>query len=304
MHATDLTAERVIEFLRGEQREQPFCLSVSFNAPHAEDSNSEQYIWPASVEHLYRDLDIAPAPQSDDQFFKSQPQFLQESLNRVRWAWRFQTPEMYQNMVRGYYRMISGVDAALARIVDELEALGLADNTVIIFASDNGYFLNDRGFAGKWLPYDASLRVPLIVVDPRVPEALQGSAVAAIALNIDISATILDIAEVDRPRIMQGASLLPWVIGRTPDNWREVFFCEHRMEHPQIPKHEGVRSGNYRYSRYYEQDPVYEELFDLRNDPSEVNNLVNDPDHVHVLARLRAMTDAMLERFRAAAESN
>ena len=84
-------------------------------------------------------------------------------MNRVRWYWRFDTPEKAQRMTKGYYRMISGVDAGIGRIMSELQSLGVADNTVVILMGDNGYFLGERGYAGKWLPHELSIRVPLIV---------------------------------------------------------------------------------------------------------------------------------------------
>ncbi|MFQ6132033.1 MAG: sulfatase, partial [Armatimonadota bacterium] len=258
-HLTDITADRAIEFLRSCRSDQPFCLSVSFNAPHAEDSDPRQYIWPEACDHLYEDLTIPVPPTADPAFFEAQPKFLQESLGRVRWKWRFDTPEKFQQMVKGYYRMITGVDAASGRILAALDELGLAGNTVVILSSDNGYFLGDRGFAGKWLPHEPSLRVPLIVYDPRAKRALRGVRRERMALNIDIAPTILDLAGVPIPDLMQGRSLTPILRGRRVD-WRRRFFFEHLMEHPQIIKHEGVRTRRYKYARSCPQEPGWEEL--------------------------------------------
>lgn len=295
-HLTDVTADRAVEFLAAQDGGDPFCLSVSFNAPHAEDSNPEQYIWPEALSELYRDHVVPPAPLSDDAFVASQPQFIQDSLNRVRWTWRFDTPEKYQSMVIGYYRMISGVDAAIGRIVAALKDQGLDQNTIVIFTSDNGYFLNDRGFAGKWLPYDASLRVPLIIVDPRSPESRRGTTHDAMALNVDLAPTILDLSGCDPSPRTQGRSLLPLLQGSLPADWRTEFFCEHRMVHPQIPRHEGVRTARYRYSRYVDVAPVFEELYDLERDPLETRNLADDPHHAAVLESLRTRTAEFIQR--------
>ncbi|MDP7179608.1 MAG: sulfatase-like hydrolase/transferase, partial [Verrucomicrobiota bacterium] len=89
------------------------------------------------------------------------------SLNRQRWFWRWDTPEKYQKNVRAYYRMISGIDNVMARVLKEAESLGFAKDTVVIFSGDNGYYKGQRGFAGKWSHYEESLRVPLIIHDPR-----------------------------------------------------------------------------------------------------------------------------------------
>ena len=134
------------------------------------------YIWPAAMDTLYTDPAIPDPPLSDPAFFDALPPFLSDpeiNLNRFRWFWRFDTPDKAERMTTGYFRMISGVDAVLGLIRDELEQLGLADNTLLILMGDNGYFLGERGYAGKWLPYEPSIRVPLLVFDPR-PGSFRG----------------------------------------------------------------------------------------------------------------------------------
>ncbi len=217
-------------------------------------------------------------------------------MNRYRWFWRFDTPEKAKRMTRGYFRMISGVDAAIGRVRDELERLDLADNTVLILMGDNGYFLGERGYAGKWLPYEPSIRVPLLVFDPRrsSPAGLQPT---QMALNIDIAPTLLDLAGLPIPAVMQGRSLVPLLRGEEPEDWRTDFFVEHLMEHKQIVKHEGVRGQRYKYARYFELDPVYEELYDLENDPLETKNLARDPAYAEVLARLRTRCDELRDHY-------
>ncbi len=112
-----------------------------------------------------------PLPRlNDPAIYESQPDFLKKSINRQRFFWRWDTPEKYQTNMRAYFRMLSGIDHVVGRLVTELEKQGLADNTVIIYTADNGYYLGDRGFAGKWTHYEQSLRVPLIVYDPRLPQ--------------------------------------------------------------------------------------------------------------------------------------
>ena len=296
-HLTDVLGDKAVGFLRSARSgKQPFCLSISFNAPHAEDSDPRQYVWPKAMDGLYRDVVFPPPADSAPAFFEGLPGFLRDSLNRKRWHWRFEPPEKRQEMTRGYYRMISGVDAVVGRIRRELRKLGLADNTVIVLMGDNGYFLGERGFAGKWLGYEPSLRVPLLVFDPRTPQSLRGRTVSALALDVDIAPTLLDFAGTDVPALMQGRSLGP-VLANRPVLWRSDFFCEHLFNHPKIPKFEGVRSLRWKYLRYFEQTPVYEELFDLTRDPLEEQNLVRDRRYADVLDRLRKRCNQLRDRY-------
>ncbi len=293
-HLTDITADSAVEFLRSADQTGPFVLTVSFNAPHADDGDERQFIWPEAMNEKYADVALPDPPLSDPAFFDALPEFLKgPSLNRVRWYWRFDTPEKAREMTKGYFRMISGVDAAIGRILDELESSGLASNTVVILMGDNGYFLGERGYAGKWLPYDLSIHVPLIVFDPRVEEEQRGSTPSLFALNIDIAPTLLDLAGVEIPSAMQGKSLVPTLEGALPPAWRNDFFVEHLFDHPEIPKHEGVRGERYKYARYFEQDPVYEELYDLLADPMETRNLAANPDYLDILTELRRRTDEL-----------
>jgi arylsulfatase A-like enzyme len=229
------------------------------------------------------------------------PPFLRTSLNRRRFFWRWDTPEKYQKNMKGYYRMISGIDHVVGRIRRQLESLDLDDNTVIIYTADNGYYMGDRGFAGKWSHFEQSLRVPLIVYDPRLPEEDRGQVRSEIALNIDLAPTFLAMAGVESPELYQGRSVLPLLQkGETGRDWRRDFFCEHLMEHPDIPKWEGVRGERYVYARYFEQSPPYEFLHDLQSDPDQRRNLASDPECQDVLDRMRARCDEFKRRYRPA----
>jgi len=193
-----------------------------------------------------------------------------------------------------YWRMISGVDRALGRVLDALDEQGLAQDTVVLFTSDNGYFLGERGFAGKWLIYEESVRVPLIIHDPRLPEEQRGRVVEPMVLNVDLAPTLLALAGVEVPDTYEGRSLVP-LFGQSPDTWRSDFLYEHRMNHPAIPKSEGVRGERWVYARYYEQEPHYEQLFDLRSDPLQLTNLAADPAFEQQLSAQRTRCDELLE---------
>jgi arylsulfatase A-like enzyme len=199
--------------------------------------------------------------------------------------------------MRAYFRMISGIDHTIGRIRKALEAKGLAENTVIIYTGDNGYYMGDRGFAGKWSHYDQSLRVPLIIYDPRLPKSRQGQVIAPMVLNVDLPATMLEIGGVELPAHYQGRSLVPLVESKTPPTWRSDFFCEHLMDHPDIPKWEGVRARRYMYARYFEQEPPYEYLHDLEIDPDQLNNFVDDPKYGKILARMRRRCDNLRDEY-------
>ena len=297
-HLTDITTDRAIEYLNSMNKSEPFALTLSFNAPHADDGDERQFIWPAEMNNKYVDVTIPDPPLSDPAFFQAQPEFLQEtSLNRIRWHWRFDSPEKAQEMTKGYFRMISGVDAGIGRVLKQLKSLDLADNTVVILMGDNGYFLGERGYAGKWLPYDLSIRVPLIVLDPRSEQHLRGTMPTKPVLNIDIAPTLLDLAGIAVPSEMQGESLVPLIQGESPPGWRTDFFVELLFNHPEIPKHEGVRGERFKYARYFEQIPVYEELYDLLEDPVETKNLAGDSSHSAILSRLRNRTDELMTAY-------
>lgn len=193
--------------------------------------------------------------------------------------------------------MLSGIDRVMGRIRRELDKRNLADNTVIIYMADNGYYMGDRGFAGKWSHYEQSLRVPLIIYDPRLPMANRGTVHDALALNIDIPATMLHLAGVEVPARYQGRSLSPLLHRNRIPDWRTDFFCEHLMDHRDIPKWEGVRGERYVYARYFEQDPVYEFLHDLETDPDQRVNLAADPDYKEVVKEMQSRCDALKHKY-------
>jgi arylsulfatase A-like enzyme len=296
-HLTDIEGERAIEFINAAKAGEPFCLSVSFNAPHAEDNDPKQYYWQKEFDDLYKDVKFPLPKTMTDAFFNAQPEFLRKTESRVRFNWRFDEPKKYREMVAGYYRMISGVDVVVGRIREALKKNGLAENTVIVFTSDNGYFLGERGFADKWYIYEPSIRVPLIVHDPHLPKARRGKLVEAMALNIDIAPTLLDLAGLATPKDVQGRSIVPLVKGESPADWRTDFFYEHLFERANIPKSEGVRTERYAYVRWFEQKPVVEELYDHVVDFDEVKNLIADPKFAEVRDELRKRTTELRDNY-------
>jgi arylsulfatase A-like enzyme len=273
VHLTRYTGQKAIEFIRQAPKEKPFMLSLSFSAPHAHDPAEEQYFWEKEFDSLYASQYFPEPPLSDQEYFEALPPYVREGENRKRWHWRFDTKEKYQRSMKGYFRMISEIDHEIGLIREELSKQGKDKNTVIIFMSDNGYFLGERQLAGKWLMYDNSLRVPMIIYDPRSVHARK---VKDLVLNIDIAPTIFDLAGLDKPKSWQGLSLVGFLEENSPNLGREDFICEHLWQVDIIPPSEGLRTEDWKYFRYI-NDPQHEELYDLKSDPLEKNNLALNP---------------------------
>jgi arylsulfatase A-like enzyme len=297
-HLTQIMEEQSIEFLQSCSQDQPFCLSVSFKAPHVQDGDPRQFIYDPAYKDLYKDAVIPVPKTADDKYFMAFPEFFtKDNEARRRWEIRFSTPEKYQESVKGYYRLITGVDVAVGRIRDELDRLNMSDNTIIMLLGDNGFYLGEHSMAGKWYGHEESIRVPLVVYDPRLPKDNRGQKREEMALNIDIAPTILSMVGLDIPDSMQGFDLMPLIRGEHP-KWREEFLYEHLFTHPRIPKSEGVVTRQFKYLRYIEQDPVYQELYDLASDPYEENNLAGNENYSEILDNLRDRCDELCELYK------
>ncbi len=266
---------------------------MSFSAPHAHDNAPEQYFWQPESDALLANTIVPPPALQEDRYFDVLPKGVKAGLNRERWHWRFDTPEKYQHSVKGYLRMLSEVDAEIGRLRAKLEERGLADNTVFVIMGDNGYFLGERQLAGKWLMYDNSVRVPLIVYDPRSPKHQDSD---VLANNVDVPATLLDLAGLPQPNTYQGTSLLPLVQAKTSSIGRDTALIEHLWEFDKIPPSEGIRTADYKYFRYV-NDARDEELYDLRSDPRETRNLAKEQKFRGKLSVMRAGLDRQILRY-------
>lgn len=293
-HLTDVMAEQACEFLTQQRGQRPFCLSVSFKAPHQQDEDPRQYLYAPRYAGLYADTEIPLPATATEEDFARQPAFLRESEGRRRWSMRFATEASRQEMTRAYYRLVTGVDDAVGSIVETLERTGARDNTVIVFVGDNGCYLGEHGLADKWFPHEESIRVPLLVHDPRLSR--RGAVLEEMVLNIDIAPTLLALAGVAPPTAMQGRDLGPLVAGeRLP--WRREWFYEHLFPHPAIPRSEGVRTERFAYWRFLDMAEEAEWLFDLAHDPHETRNLAGLPEWRAELERLRARTGRLAQEL-------
>ncbi len=293
VHLTRYTGEKALDFIAQAPKSQPFCLSLSFSAPHAHDNAEAQYFWQDTSDHLYQDMAMPGPNLGGDAYFNELPKPVREGFNRTRWHWRYDTPEKYQHSVKGYYRMIHGIDLEIGKIRAKLKQRGLDQNTVIILMGDNGYFLGERQLAGKWLMYDNSVRVPLIVYDPRGP---QHHDVTDMALNVDIPCTILDLAGVKRPKAYHGKSLIPLVSGQQNSLSRDTALVEHLWEFENIPPSEGIRTAQWKYFRYV-NDNSEEALYNLVDDPQEIRNLAVVKQYRDILVSLRSQCDQMIHKY-------
>ena len=291
IHVTQKNEQDALEFLKTRPKsDQPFCLTVAFFATHAEDSHPDQFLPQPQSMRLYQDVEIPVAPNATQESFDRLPEFVGNEKNegRNRWHWRFDTPEKHQRMMKNYYRLATEVDATCGRILAELKSQGLDDNTLVIFTTDNGYYHAEHGLADKWYPHQESIRVPLIIHDPRASEAETDRINDAVTLNVDLAPTILSAAGIQQPESMQGRDLSQLYLEEEQPEWRTEFFYEHPTLRNVdfIPASEALVRKDWKY--FYWPDFEREQLFHLKTDPVEENDLASDPDYQEKLAEMRA----------------
>ena len=192
----------------------------------------------------------------------------------------------YQRYIKDYLRCIASVDDNVGRVLDHLDATGLAENTLVVYTSDQGFYLGEHGWFDKRFMYEESLRMPLIV---RYPAELQPAVVSAMVQNVDFAPTFLDLAGVAVPTDMQGCSLRTVAQGRTPADWRQAIYY-HYYEFPgvhAVKRHYGIRTGRYKLIHFYNDIDAWE-LYDLQTDPHELQNLYGNPRHADLITGLKA----------------
>ncbi len=286
IHDTDTIGSAIQIFLDQFGKKDPFCLSVSFKAPHEQDGNPPKYIIQPKYQDLYKDIEIPSPVTADPIYWDRLPDLLRTDINfgRARWKGLFGTPELYQENVKNYYRLITGVDDVIGDMMKKLKKLGIADNTIIIVMGDNGMFLGEHGMEGKWYAYEESIRVPLFIYAPNLPDIIKQYRAPQIALNIDIAPTILSLAGVPVPKEMQGVNLIDVIENRIPER-NEFFYQHYFLGGEQIPRVEAVVTKDFKYINWVEHN--VEELFDTRHDPHETINLVNYPGYKTKLKELQ-----------------
>lgn len=208
VHVTKRNEEDAIEFLTSRPRDRPFCLTVAFFATHAEDNAVEQYKPMPESMYLYVNDTVPLAPSATQEAWEAMPYFFNErNEGRVRWRKRFDEPEKFQTMMKNYFRMATEVDSACNIIVEELNKQGILNSTLVIFTTDNGYFHSEHMLADKFYPHQESIRVPLIIRDPRMSQGRIGTTNSDFTLSIDLAPTILSAAKIIPPLKMQGRDI-------------------------------------------------------------------------------------------------
>ena len=332
-YTTDVITDRALEWLRSRRDDpRPFLLMYQHKAPHRE--------WAPGPEQLglYVDEEIPePSTLFDDgagrsSAFRTQEMTIERDMTDrdlkfvppvnltdeqlavwdaaygprnaaaeaaglggdalVRWK--------YQRYVKDYLRTIASVDDNLGRVLDYLDDEGLAGNTVVVYTSDQGFFLGDHGWFDKRWMYEESLRTPLLV---RWPVAIAAGSISdELVQNLDLAETFLDLAGAPIPPSMQGRSLLPLLRGETPPDWREAIYYQY-FEYPgwhMVRRHYGVRTMTHKLIHYYELGEW--ELFDLEADPDELTSVYGDPAYAAVQAGLSSQLDSLRGHFAVPAE--
>ena len=307
-YVTDLITDDCLGFLGRLDGSQPFALFCHHKAPHRS--------WEPDVLHarMYEDVDI-PEPDTLRDDLAGRPEVVKAMRMRMLdldpWrdlkafppdgltedeelAWR------YQRYIKDYLRVVASIDDNVGRLLDRLDELGLAEDTVVVYTSDQGFFLGDHGWFDKRLMYEESLRMPFLLRYPRIVDA--GRTSDDIVVNVDFAPTFLDLCGVEVPASVQGRSFAPILHGETPADWPTSMYYrywEHNDPIHHAPAHYGVRTKTHKLVAYY-NDPLGQpgamgpanppewELYDLVADPFELENLIASADHTPVAAALFA----------------
>ena len=201
----------------------------------------------------------------------------------------------YQRYMKDYLRCIKSIDDNVGRVLDYLDEAGLSDNTLVIYSSDQGFFLGEHGWFDKRWMYEESFRMPFLARWPAVCKP--GTVVDALSQNIDFAPTFLDIAGVPVPEEMQGVSMMPLLLGETPSTWRKSLYYHYYMfpaEH-SVARHRGVRTDRYKLIHYYELEEW--ELFDLENDTMEMVSVYADPAYASVVSDMKQELDRIRAHY-------
>ncbi|MFD0675850.1 MULTISPECIES: sulfatase family protein [unclassified Paenibacillus] len=305
-YVTDITTELSIDWLNKRDKNKPFFLMCHNKAPHRPWIPDEKHA------HMYEDADI-PEPETFNDDYSNRAAAASAARMRVdrdlsKKDLKMDPPEgltseqlkswKYQRYIKDYLRCIASIDDNVGRMLDWLEEQGIADGTIVIYTSDQGFFLGDHGWYDKRFMYEESLRMPFIIRYPR--EIKPGSVCEQMALNVDFAPTFLDYAGIPVPSNMQGASLRLLLQGVKPEDWRKSMYYRYWMHlgNHYVYSHYGIRTERYKLIYYYgealgstgaidEPKPPEWELFDLHADPYEMNNVYHDPANTEVIRSLK-----------------
>jgi arylsulfatase A-like enzyme len=304
-YVTDIITDHCIDWLKERSGDKPFCLMYQHKAPHRN--------WQPDEKHadMYKDIDF-PLPETFDDDYSTRSDaarqqemtiehhFMVPSDTKVEPPKSLKGAELkkwkYQRYMEDYLACVASVDDNVGRLLDYLEETGLADNTVVFYTSDQGFYLGDHGWYDKRFMYEESLRMPLLARWPGVVKA--GSVRNEMVLNLDFGPTFLDIAGIGVPSDMQGKSFTPILKGRKSWNWRKSMYY-HYYEYPSwhaVKRHYGVRTERYKLIHFYYDIDAWE-LYDLKKDPNELNNVYGNPAYAEIVKQLKTELKRLQKQY-------
>jgi arylsulfatase A-like enzyme len=305
-YVTDLITDDCIEWLEKRDADRPFCLFCHHKAPHRPWEPDDKH------QHMY-DGETIPEPPTFNDDYSDRAHAAEAALMRVgrdldEVDLKQDPPEglseaeykswCYQRYIKDYLRCVASIDDNVGRLLDYLDQQGLTEDTIVVYTSDQGFFLGDHGWYDKRFMYEESLRMPFVI---RYPRAIApGSVRSDMILNVDFGQTFMDFAGVEAPSDAQGRSFRPLLEGQSVDDWRQGMYYRYWMHahHHNVFSHYGIRTHRYKLIYYYclpcgqtgalDQPETPEwELFDLEADPFELNNVYNDPFYAEVVRELK-----------------
>ena len=301
-YVTNAITDYALEFLETQPARQPFFLYISHKAVHSE--------FVPAPEHngIYDEADLTYPPTmfppghpratvTDAEYnYADVPQWVKNQ----RYSWHgvdylYHGQLSFEEFYRKYCETLLALDASIGTVFDYLEANDLWKNTTVIYMGDNGFSFGEHGLIDKRQAYEESMRVPLLAMGAQV--APDVGSVEQNVQNIDIGPTILDIAGVPPSEQFDGRSFLPLLRGENPTNWNDTIYYEYFWERPfpQTPTVHAIRTDQYKYIRYH---GIWDlnELYDLKTDPLEMNNLIRRPEHAEVAKQLRSALFSWMQR--------
>ncbi len=283
----DVVADRALAWME-QKRDKPFCLLLNPFAPHAPFYRARRYL------DLYNGIPIPKPATFDDDLkgYPGKPRAFAEANNKIGTTWLSDDdPRTLEEVAKNHYAGVVDNDDNLGRIIELLERSGKLDDTAIILTSDHGFFLGEWRMYDKRFMHEPSIRVPFMVRYPKLVNA--GTTSDKMILNTDIAPTVLELAGVPAPAILHGRSIVPFLSGESPEDWRKDWLYEY-YEYPQwehVRPHRGVRSERYKLIHYYKlanfpDEPEEFELYDLQKDPGELHNLYGQPGYAALTHQL------------------
>lgn len=294
----------VKDFLTKRDLTKPFCLSINFNLPHSSSIGGmgKKENHPELYKSLYADVQdkfIFPPGYPTIEVPLPDEVFQQDDLKGY---YRTTNRKVLLDKKTKMARAVTSIDLFVGNLRESLVDMGVDDNTILVFASDHGLLLGEHGLGGKTFLYEESIKIPMIFHSPYFDKVSVGRKVNELVVGQDLPATILELCGLPVPETYQGESLVPLIEGRETE-WRKEVFCENLFTDQGYPRMEAVRGAKWKYIRYFSREndrklylpnasiegeqPIYEELFNIADDPKEQSNLAADSKYISVLKAYR-----------------